>query len=115
MATVSEIWPPVTTTVIVFGLRCPVMGQGKKVGPARSHLLETEVDGEISLYDPQTEQVTVLNSTASDVWTLADGESTLEEIVATLAKAYGLAEDRIASDVRDTVEQFTEQGLFETS
>ena len=59
-----------------------------RIGPPPAHILETEVNGEISLYDPRSESVLVLNQTASDVWRLSDGEQTLEEIVQLLAVAY---------------------------
>ena len=79
-----------------------------------SHILETEIGDEISLYDPHTEQVIVLNQTASDVWRLSDGESDLEEIVRLLAVAYGVQGDLIRPDIESTIQSFREQGLFET-
>jgi hypothetical protein len=91
----------------------PLMGHKKRVGPARTHLLETEVDGDISIYDPRTEQVTVLNSTASDVWRLADGTHGVDEITGLLATAYGVQPDKIRADVRETVDLLSELGLFE--
>lgn len=78
-------------------------------------MLETEIDGDISLYDPMSEQVTVLNSTASDVWRLADGESSVDEITSLLATAYGVEEASISRDVVDTVNQLRDQGLFESA
>lgn len=83
------------------------------VGPAASHILETEVGDDISLYDPQTEQVVVLNGTASDVWRLADGTHTIEEITALLAASYQVNPESIASDVEKAVEEFSKAGLIE--
>ena len=91
------------------------MSQQEKVGPPSSHVLETEIDGDISLYHPQTEQVTVLNPTASDVWRLADGESNIEEIAGLLAAAYGVDREEIAGEVAATVRSFEELGLIESA
>ena len=85
----------------------------RKVGPPRSHILETEIDEEISLYDPRNEQVVVLNQTASDVWRLSDGECDLEEIVRLLSVAYGVAAEDIRGEVEDTVRSLQGQGLLE--
>ena len=84
------------------------------IGPPKTNVLETEVDGDISLYDPESERVTVLNSSASDVWRLADGEHTFDEIVALLATAYGIDEDMIRQDVRQTVDEFVDARLIES-
>ena len=83
------------------------------VGPASPHVLETEIDGDISLYDPKTEQVTVLNGTASDIWRLADGTQTLEEITALLASSYQVSSDSIAEEVAKTVDDLAGAGLIE--
>jgi len=91
------------------------MGQEKqKVGPPGSHILETEIGDEISLYDPRTEQVIVLNQTASDVWRLSDGQSDVDEIVRLLAAAYGVDSDLIRDEIESTIHSFREQGLFES-
>ncbi len=83
------------------------------MGPLSDHLLETEVSGDISLYDAMTEQVTVLNETASDIWRLADGEHTVEQIVQLLAGAYRVAAEDIREDVGITVDQLLEARLLE--
>lgn len=83
-----------------------------KVGPPASKILETEVDGEISLYNPANEQVTILNGTASDVWLLCDGEHTQDEIVTLLASSYQVDEDEIQDEVVDAIEEFRNAGLL---
>ena len=85
-----------------------------RVGPPASHILETEIGDEISLYDPHTEQVMVLNQTASDVWRLSDGECDLEDIVRLLAAAYRVESDQIRNEIEHTIRSFQEQGLLET-
>jgi hypothetical protein len=85
-----------------------------RIGPPSPQILETEVAEEISLYDPLTENVVVLNGPASDIWRLSDGESDLDEIVALLAAAYGVDPDRIRAEVEETIHSFHVQGLLQT-
>lgn len=92
-----------------------VVGErGKAVGPVKPHILETEIDAEISLYDPRREQVTVLNETASDIWRLVDGERGLDEITELLASAYGVPRAEIVRDVTNTVSRFAKAGLIDS-
>jgi hypothetical protein len=84
-----------------------------RVGPPRPHVIETEIGDEISLYDPTTERVMVLNTTASDVWRLADGEHTVAELVDLLARAYQVDPGSIREDVRRAVDRLAEEGLLE--
>lgn len=83
-----------------------------KVGPPAAHVVESEVDGRISLFDPQTQEVSMLNDTASDVWRLADGTSTLDEVVKLVAQAYDVEPDAIGDEVKATVETFYGKGLL---
>lgn len=85
------------------------------VGPANSHVLETEVGDDISLYDPTKEQVSVLNGTASDIWRLADGTRTVDEITALIAASYDVRPEAIAEDVVRTVGELSEAGLLQSS
>ena len=85
----------------------------EKVGPARQHVVEAEIGDEISLYDTTTERVLVLNATASDVWRLADGEYTIDELVEVLARAYSTDPSSIREDVTAVVNMFQEEGLLE--
>ena len=88
------------------------MAGAEHVGPAKDHIIETEIEGEISLYDPSTEQVMVLNKTASDIWLLSDGEHTLQEMTDLLANAYGVESVEIRKDVEETVSSFVENGFI---
>lgn len=83
-----------------------------RIGPPLAHVVETEIGDEIGLIDPRTERVTVLNTTASDVWRLSDGEHTFEEIVALLASAYGVDAGQIRGDVEEAFRNFIDQGLL---
>jgi len=83
------------------------------VGPPASQVIETEIEGEISLYDPASEQVTILNGTASDVWLLCDGGHSIEEIKDLLAASYGTTREAVSEDVERTIAEFRTAGLLE--
>ena len=85
----------------------------KRVGPAAPQILETDVDGEISLYNPTNESVTILNGTASDVWLLCDGGHSIEEIQDLLAASYGTTRESVSEDVERTIAEFHTAGLLE--
>lgn len=83
-----------------------------RVGPPPAHIIETEIKGDISLFDAENNQVVVLNATASDVWRLCDGEHSLDEIVDLLAAAYRTSPDVLRDDVRATVDQLQSEGFL---
>jgi hypothetical protein len=86
----------------------------RMVGPVVAHVLQTEIGDEISVYDPKTEQVTVLNGTASDIWRLMDGTLTLTEITNLIAKAYGVESGDVANDVARTISSLMDAGIIES-
>lgn len=88
------------------------MSGEQRVGPPVPQILETDIDGEISLYNPASENVTILNGTASDVWLLCDGRHSTEEIVSLLAKSYGVDAGQIRDEVTATITEFIDAGLL---
>ena len=87
------------------------MPASPRVGPPPPHIIETEIDDEVSLYNPHDGSVLVLNLTASDVWRLCDGEQTLEEIVEMISRAYRVKADSIREDVAAAVSEFVQAGF----
>lgn len=90
----------------------PVRAEDQRVGPPAPHVVETEVEGEVSLYDPRREEVAFLNETASRIWRLADGTRTLKELIEELAGTYGISPDEIRPQVTETVRGLVDQGLL---
>lgn len=84
-----------------------------KVPTPRHHIIESDVDGDLCLYDPMSEKVTVLNGTASDIWRLVDGTMTKDQIVEALAASYGVDHTQIADDVSSTITALHEADLIE--
>ena len=78
-----------------------------------SHLMEYQVEDELTLYDHRGNVVHILNSTAAAVWELADGTQEAGDIAAQLAELYGLEADVAEEDVQEILEQFREAGLLQ--
>ncbi len=85
----------------------------ERVGPPRPNIIQTEIGDEISLYDPSSERVVVLNTTASDLWRLAEGDFTFDQVLGLLSKAYGVEAATIHDEVRGTVDRLRQEGLLE--
>ena len=85
------------------------------IGPPRDHIIETEIKGDISLFDAERDEVVVLNGTASDIWRLCDGEQTLDQIVELLARAYEREPEDIRTDVVATIDELTAAGFLPTT
>jgi hypothetical protein len=84
----------------------------ERLGPPAPHVVVSELDGDISLYDSVGRDVHVLNATASDVWRLLDGEHTLDQIVELMARSYGVDPCDIRVHVARTVDVFTDLGVL---
>lgn len=88
------------------------MSAAGRVGPPVEGIGETEIDGRISVFNPRTEKVAVLNETASDIWRLADGAHTVAELTGLLASSYGVAPEGIRDEVEAVVAQLRDQGFI---
>ena len=78
------------------------------------HLMEYQVEDELTLYDHEAQVVHILNPTAAAVWRLADGTLKAADIVSELAEIYGLKADVVEEDVQEIMEQFREAGLLQS-
>jgi hypothetical protein len=83
----------------------------RPVGPPAEHILEEEVGDEVLLYDPERKVFVALNRTASDIWRLATGEFTCEEIVIRLAESYTQDPEGLRQEVEGAIDGFIEAGL----
>jgi hypothetical protein len=81
-------------------------------GPRTPGTTEVELDGRVSVYSPLTNDVVMLNDTASSIWRLVDDRSTFEEILDALALAYGTPAETMAHDVAAMLRSFAEAGLI---
>ena len=68
-------------------------------------------DGMI-LLDPETNQFSVLNQTASAIWASVAQPATSEEIANEIRARFAEAEGGVLSDVEETLRQMVERGLI---
>jgi PqqD family protein of HPr-rel-A system len=79
----------------------------------RADLSVRDVDGETVVLDRRLGKVHQLNRTASYVWQHCDGRTEVREIVASLARSYGVEPGDVEGDVQDVITQFEELRLVE--
>jgi PqqD family protein of HPr-rel-A system len=78
----------------------------------REDLTVAVLDGEAVVYDDVAGDLHHLNSTATVVFQLLNGDATVEELAADLADAYGMPQDDVAVQVRDLVRSLADQHLL---
>jgi hypothetical protein len=69
-------------------------------------------DRALSLYDPRTEVVHILNPTAAVIWRMCDGSRRLEDISVQVAEAYDLDPAVAEGDVSEVISKFLQAGLL---
>ncbi len=85
------------------------------LGPPRLGLLVTELDGDLTIYDPSRDEVHALNASAGDIWRLIDGEHELDDIVEHMAGAYSSPVDEVRPHVVRMVGFFVERDLVQVA
>ena len=74
-----------------------------------------ELGDELTAFDSATGTALTLNRTASDLFALADGQTTVSEAAEVLARAYGVAPADIADDVMGAVRELRTAGFLVAS
>lgn len=85
---------------------------GDLVGPHAEGVMEQPVDDEMILFNPATEAYFTLNRSAREVWELADGTLSVEEITGELAKRYGMDQHELSEDVVAIIASFRDASLI---
>jgi hypothetical protein len=77
-------------------------------------LVSRALDNESAILNVENGYIHVLNSTGSEVWELLDTCSTMEEVIAEMKSRYKdqIAEDVLASDIKDLIDAFLNHGLL---
>ena len=70
------------------------------------------LDNEIVLYHPDRMTALALNTTASSIWELCDGERTVLEIIDLLRQEYPEAAARMTHEVEESVLTFLDHGVL---
>jgi Coenzyme PQQ synthesis protein D (PqqD) len=79
----------------------------------RADLAVVEVDGEAIVYDDRGKRLHHLNPTATIVFGLCDGRSTIPELSGDIAEAFGLPPQDVERQVRALLRQFRQQEFLE--
>jgi hypothetical protein len=89
-----------------------VVADGKAV-PRRIAVEEVIQEGESLLYNPSRDEASALNRTATEVWSLCDGQLTLSGIAGVLGERYGVNDTMLLDDVRRVLAALRARGLIE--
>ena len=80
---------------------------------ARDDLTVVELDGEAVIYDEATTELHHLNPTATIVFRLCDGASTMHQMSVDIADAFGVPVEEVEPQVRGLIRRFRKVGLLE--
>jgi len=92
-----------------------MMHQEKLMIPKRrADVTSRDINGELLILDRRLEQVHQLNSTACYIWLRCDGNTTVAEVVASMAHDFGLQTEDVSNDVMQIISQFRVLQLLES-
>lgn len=75
-------------------------------------LREEDPDGGL-LFNPDTNQIRVLNHTGLFIWKVCDGKHDIKEIIKGIQETYdGVPEDQVADQVRTYVDEMVASGFI---
>lgn len=78
----------------------------------RDDLASAELDGEAVIYDERSGELHHLNPTATIIFSLCDGATTVREMSGEIAGAFGVPADEVERQVRTLLRQFRKAGLL---
>jgi hypothetical protein len=71
-----------------------------------------QVEGETSIFDPDTREVHLLNDTALAIWEQCDGRTLPSEMVAAICELSGLPDEVVTEDVVSVLDRLDGAGLL---
>lgn len=78
-----------------------------------SGIISRVIEGETIVLNQRLGQVHQLNATATYVWQLCDGHTTIEQIVELVSREYGVPAGEIGEDVANIIAEFAVKELVE--
>jgi PqqD family protein of HPr-rel-A system len=78
----------------------------------REDLATAELDGEAVIYDERSGDLHHLNPTATIIFSMCDGTSTVREMSGEIAEAFGVPADDVERQIRSLLKEFREAGLL---
>jgi hypothetical protein len=82
---------------------------------ARDDLAVEEIEGEAIIYDDRNGQLHHLNPTATIVFNLCDGQSTVKDFAVDIADVYSLPPQDVERQVRALIREFRQAGLLDSN
>jgi len=80
----------------------------------RPGLAQAQLDGELAVYDPRSQEMLVLNQSAQAIWSCCDGTGTVAEIVADIVAVFEADAGAVNDQVRDVIAEWSRRGLLVT-
>lgn len=71
-----------------------------------------DITGEVVIAARNNQTISILNKTASLIWTLADGTRQVEDIVAEVCSSFEVTPEQAKVDVEEFCQQLLEAGLI---
>jgi PqqD family protein of HPr-rel-A system len=78
----------------------------------RDDLTVVELDGEAVVYDEASNRLHHLNPTATIIFNLCDGQSTIRELAEDISTAFEVDTREVEQQVRTMLREFRQQGFF---
>ena len=86
---------------------------GAQVFARAAHVASAKLDGEIVLFNEQSETLHLLDPLASLVWECLDGEATVAELVEDFSAVFQVDPERAQDDLRRLFASLVEDGTVE--
>ena len=82
------------------------------IGRRSDTVRQEELDDELTLFDISSGTALALNRTAREIWSRADGQTALDDVVADLAARYQTAPEVIRADVVSALTALEDAGVL---
>jgi PqqD family protein of HPr-rel-A system len=79
----------------------------------RADLAVVELDGEAVIYDETTGNLHHLNPTATIIFNLFDGTSTVKELAGLIEDEFQIPSQEVERQIRDLIKEFRQAGLLD--
>jgi hypothetical protein len=86
----------------------------QKLPRRKTGLTTRDLDGQLAIYEDGVNMVHLLNQTGALVWSLLDGEHSLDDLQSEIRKRF-LVEDEgdISGDIERLIEELRQKGMLE--
>ena len=82
---------------------------------ADKSIVSVTLDGEVTIYDPRKDVTHLLNEQASVIWSLCDGERTVDQIVDDVSIVYEVPTETVRDEFVRVVKKYVKIGVMQAS